>query len=461
MIRRAVGFLDRRSGGGSALGRALRYVFPDHWTFLFGEIALYSFVVLVATGVFLTLFFEPSTSQIVYHGSYAPLRGQEVSKAYASAVDLSFDVRAGLLMRQVHHWAALVFVAAIVVHLMRIFFTGAFRRPRDVNYYVGLTMLVLAVVEGYAGYSLLDDLLSGMGLAIGNAVALSVPVVGGQLGTLIWGGRFPGSDAFMSRLFIAHVLIFPIAIAGLMAVHLAMVALPHHTQFRGRGRRERNVVGTPMWPGYALRSLGLFFAVAAVLFLLGGLIQINPIWQWGPYEPYLGTNGAQPDWYLGWLIGALRLMPHFDVTIGGYTLIPNPFWGGVLFPAVVFGFLYAWPAIERRWTGDRAPHNLLDRPRDNPRRTAIGAALFAWVATIFFAGAADRAFVQLGVPYEGQLWGYRAASILVPIATYLVTGWICRRLREGEEHPGEGSAPALVARNREGGFESVSPPRRG
>jgi ubiquinol-cytochrome c reductase cytochrome b subunit len=461
VIRRFVAFLDRRSGGSSALGKTLRYVFPDHWTFLFGEIALYSFVILVATGIFLTLFFEPSTSQIVYHGSYAPLRGQEVSKAYASAVDLSFDVRAGLLMRQVHHWAALVFVAAITVHLMRIFFTGAFRKPRDVNYYVGLTMLVLAVVEGYAGYSLLDDLLSGMGLAIGNGVALSVPVVGGQLGTLIWGGRFPGSDAFMSRLFIAHVLLFPIAIAALMSVHLAMVALPRHTQFRGRGRRERNVIGTPLWPAYALRSLGLFFAVAAVLFALGGLVQINPIWQWGPYEPYLGTNGAQPDWYLGWLIGALRLMPHFDVVIGSYTLIPNPFWGGVLFPGLVFGFLYAWPAIERRWTGDRAQHNLLDRPRDNPRRTAIGAALFAWVATIFFAGAADRAFVQLGVPYEGQLWGYRVAAILVPIVTYFVAGWICRRLREGEEHPGGSSEPTLVSRNRAGGFDSVSPPERG
>jgi ubiquinol-cytochrome c reductase cytochrome b subunit len=453
VIRRAVGALDQRTGAGSILGKALKYAFPDHWTFLFGEIALYSFLILVATGIYLTLFFEPSTSQVVYHGSYAPLRGQEVSKAYASAVDLSFNVRAGLLFRQVHHWAALTFVAAIVVHLMRIFFTGAFRKPRDLNYYVGLTMLILAVVEGYAGYSLLDDLLSGMGLAIGNAVALSVPFVGGQLGTLVWGGRFPGTDAFMSRLFIAHVLLLPVAIGSLIAVHLAMVATPHHTQFRGRGRSEGNVVGTPLWPAYALRSLGLFFAVAAVLFALGGLVQINPIWQWGPYEPYLGTNGAQPDWYLGWLIGALRLMPHFDITVGSYTVVPNPFWGGVLFPAIVFGFLYAWPSIERRLTGDRAQHNLLDRPRDNPRRTAVGAALFAWVATIFFAGAADRAFVQLGVPYEGQLWGYRAASILIPIATFFVTRRVCERLREGEGHPGRGSGARVLARNREGGFD--------
>jgi ubiquinol-cytochrome c reductase cytochrome b subunit len=455
VIRRAIRFLDQRAGAGSGLGKALRYVFPDHWTFLFGEIALYSFLILVATGIYLTLFFEPSSSQIVYHGSYAPLQGQEMSKAYASALDLSFKVRAGLLIRQVHHWTALVFLAALVLHLMRIFFTGAYRKPRDLNYYVGLTMLILAVVEGYAGYSLLDDLLSGMGLAIGNAVALSIPAVGGQLGTLVWGGRFPGTDAFLSRLYIAHVLIFPVLIASLMALHLVLIAIPRHTQFRGRGRSEANVVGTPLWPGYALRSLGLFFCVAAVLFALGGLVQINPIWQWGPYETYLGTNGAQPDWYLGWLIGALRLMPHFDVVIGGYTLIPNPFWGGVLFPAVVFGFLYGWPSIERRLEQDHAQHNLLDRPRDNPRRTAIGAALFAWVATIFFAGAADRAFVQVGVPYEGQLWGYRAASFLVPIAAYFLVRWVCERLREAEGHPGRGSAARAVARNRDGGFEEL------
>jgi ubiquinol-cytochrome c reductase cytochrome b subunit len=461
VIRRGVDFLDQRVGAGSVLGKALRYVFPDHWTFLFGEIALYSFLILVATGIYLTLFFEPSSSQVVYHGSYAPLHGQEMSKAYASALDLSFEVRAGLLIRQVHHWTALVFLGAIVVHLMRIFFTGAYRKPRDLNYYVGLTMLTLAVIEGYAGYSLLDDLLSGMGLAIGNAVALSIPFVGGQLGTLVWGGRFPGDGAFFSRLYIAHVLIFPVLIGSLMALHLALIAIPKHTQFRGPGRSEANVIGTPLWPGYALRSLGLFFCVAAVLFAFGGLVQINPIWQWGPYEPYLGTNGAQPDWYLGWLIGALRLVPHFDVVIAGYTLIPNPFWGGVLFPAVVFGFLFAWPAIERRLDGDHAQHNLLDRPRDNPRRTAVGAALFAWVATIFFAGAADRAFVQLGVPYEGQLWGYRAASILMPIAAYFFARRVCERLREGEGHPGRGSGARILARNPEGGFEEAVAGGRG
>ncbi len=447
--RRIFRFLDSRTGGAGVTAKALRYVFPDHWTFLFGEIAMYAFVILVATGIYLALFFEPSAAHVVYHGSYAPLYGREMTRAYESALNLSFEVQAGLLIRQVHHWAADVFVAAITVHLLRIFFTGAFRKPRDINYYVGLTMLVLAVLEGYVGYSLLDDLLSGMGLAIGNSVALSIPVIGGQVGTLIWGGRFPGTSDFFSRLYFVHVFLLPILIGTLLAIHLALIATPHHTQFRGRRRREGNVIGTPMWPAYALRSIGLFMAVAAVLFLLGGVVQINPIWQWGPYEPYLGTNGAQPDWYLGWLIGALRLMPHFDVVIGNYTLIPNPFWGGILFPAAVFGFLYLWPTIERVWTGDRGVHNLLDRPRDNPTRTAIGAAVFTFVSAIFFAGSADRAFVQFGIPYEDQLWGYRALVILLPIVVFALTRHICVRLRESRAHPVRDSGARLVDRPRE------------
>ena len=256
-----------------------------------------------------------------------------MSVAYRSAVDLSFKVRAGLLMRQTHHWAADVFVASIVLHMLRVFFTGAFRKPRDLTYYLGLTMLVFALLEGYLGYSLVDDLLSGMGLAIGYSVLMSVPFVGANLALLVWGAPFPGKAEFWSRMYVAHVFLLPILIATLLALHLFLVAARHHTQFReSRRTTEKKVVGIPTFPGYAPRSLGLFFSVAAVLFLLGGLVQINPIWLWGPYHVAQGTNGAQPDWYLGWLIGALRLVPNFDVTIGDYTLVPNAFWGGALFP---------------------------------------------------------------------------------------------------------------------------------
>jgi ubiquinol-cytochrome c reductase cytochrome b subunit len=452
VIRAAIRFIDERTGSAPLLRKMLRYAFPDHWSFLFGEIALYSFVVLVATGVFLTLFFEPSLARTTYDGSYGPLRGVEVSLAYDSAMRLSFDVNGGLLMRQTHHWAALVFVAAIAVHLMRIFFTGAFRKPRDLNYYIGLTMLILALIEGFAGYSLLDDLLSGMGLAIAYATTLSIPVLGGDVAFLIWGDQFPGASDFMSRLFIVHVLILPVIIAALIGVHLLLIALPHHTHFRGGGATERNVVGTPTWPGYALRTLGLLFAVAGVLFLLGGLVQVNPIWQWGPFEIYDGTNGAQPDWYMGWLIGALRLMPPIEPSLFGYTIFPNPFFGGLLVPGAVFTFLYLWPTIERRVTGDRAIHNLLDRPRDNPGRTAIGAAVFTFIVLIFLAGAADRIFVTFGIDYGTQVWIFRVAVFVLPVIVYLLTKRICEELRETGWHPLRGPAGPTVTRTPAGGF---------
>ena len=432
MIRGIVRFLDERAGAAPFVRKALRYVFPDHWSFMLGEIALYAFVVLVATGIYLTFFFEPSLASVHYHGDYLPLRGREMSEAYRSTVDISLNVKAGLLLRQTHHWAANVFVAAIVVHLLRIFFTGAFRKPRDLTYYIGLTMLGLALIEGYAGYSMVDDLLSGMGLAIGYSVLMSVPFVGANLAQLIWDGPFPGSHAFESRLYIAHVLIFPVLIGGLIVLHLALVAARHHTQFIGPRATEKRVVGMPTYPAYAPRSLGLAFAVAAVLFLLGGLVQINPIWQWGPYHVSDATNGAQPDWYLGWLIGALRLIPNFDVTIGHYTLVPNPFWGGAAFPLVVFLVLFAWPWLERRVTGDYGFHNLLDRPRDAPWRTAIGAAFFTWIFIVFLAGAADRMFVLFGLSYEGQVWAFRVLVWVLPVVALFVTKRVCEELLRGE-----------------------------
>jgi ubiquinol-cytochrome c reductase cytochrome b subunit len=434
MMRGLVRFLDERTGSASFVRKALRYAFPDHWSFLLGEVALYAFIVLVATGIYLTLFFEPSTSPTIYHGSYGPLDGLEMSSAYKSVLNISFDVRAGLLIRQTHHWAADVFVAAIVLHLVRIFFTGAYRKPRELTYVIGVLMLFISLLEGYLGYSLADDLLSGMGLAIGYAVALSIPFVGANVALAIWGHQFPGDPDFWSRMYIMHVLILPVVIGGLIGAHLALVASRHHTQFRRERRRgERRLIGIPSFPGQAPRSLGLFCAVAAVLFLMGGLIQINPIWLWGPYHVGQGTNGAQPDWYLGWLIGALRLVPGFDVVIGSRTVVPNPFWGGALFPLIVMGLLLAWPWVERRVTGDRGVHNVLDRPRDAPWRSAIGAAVWTWVVLIFMAGSADRVFVWLGISYTFQIWAYRVAVFVLPVVVLLVTHRWCNALQRAEE----------------------------
>ncbi|HEV2075278.1 MAG TPA: cytochrome b N-terminal domain-containing protein [Thermoleophilaceae bacterium] len=438
MIRQAVHFLDERTGAAPFLRKGLRYLFPDHWSFLLGEVALYSFIVLVATGVYLTLFFEPSLAETHYSGSYEPLQGLAMSEAYKSVIDISFDVKSGLLMRQTHHWAANLFVAAIVVHLMRVFFTGAFRKPRELTWVVGLLMLFTTLLEGYLGYSIIDDLLSGMGLAIGYGVAESLPVIGGYLSLGIWGAPFPGDPAFESRMYIFHVLILPVAIGTMIAIHLGLVASRHHTQFKRAGGKSK-LLGSPAFPAQVPRSLGLMFATAALLFLLGGLVQINPIWEWGPYELYLGTNGAQPDWYLGWLIGGLRLVPGFDVTIGEYTLVPNPFWGGALFPLIVLVVLLVWPWAERRVTGERGFSNALDRPRDRPGRTAFGAAFFTWVVLIFFAGSADRIYVFLDLDYVPQLWVYRAAVIILPLVVYFVARRVCLELQRAEriEHDSE------------------------
>jgi ubiquinol-cytochrome c reductase cytochrome b subunit len=446
VIRRAVRFVDTRTATTPIVRKTLRYLFPDHWSFLLGEVALYAFMVLVATGIYLTFFFVDSTRDVVYHGPYVPLQGQHMSEAYRSVLNISTTVKAGLLIRQTHHWAANVFIAAIILHLFRVFFTGAYRKPRGLIYVLGVTMLMLTLLEAYMGYSLVDDLLSGMGLVIGYSVGLSLPFVGANLMSWLFHGPFPGQASFWPRMYVAHVFLFPVLIGSLLTLHLLLVAMRHHTQFRQtKSESEHAVRGVPTFPGQTPRSLGLLFGTAGVLFLLGGLVQINPIWLWGPYHTYLSTNGAQPDWYLGWLIGGLRLVPSVDVTIGHYTLFPNPFWGGAAFPLVVFGFLYFWPAIERKVTGDYAFHNLLERPRDNAMRTAVGIGMATWVLLVFVAGSSDRVYVWLNVSYTSQIDVYRVLVFVIPLLAAAIAYRVCEELVAGEkvdedEHRAEAEA---------------------
>ncbi|HET6833597.1 MAG TPA: ubiquinol-cytochrome c reductase cytochrome b subunit [Acidimicrobiales bacterium] len=422
MIRRLAAWIDDRIGGSAFAESALSKIFPDHWSFMLGEIALYSFVVLVVTGIFLSFFFDPSVAETTYHGAYQPLQGTTMSEAYRSTVELSYDVRAGLVMRQAHHWAAIVFIAAIVVHLLRVFFTGAFRRPRELNWIVGVTLLILAFFNGFTGYSLPDDLLSGTGLRIAYSIALSVPVIGTWMAFLIFGGEFP-AEAIIPRLFVTHILIVPGAIVALLSVHLALIWRQKHTDFAARGRRESNVVGPKLWPTYAAFSMGLFFAVSAVITAMGGLVQVNPVWVYGPFRVSEVPSPAQPDWWLGWLEGALRIFPPWEARAFGYE-IPNPFYPGVLVPTVTFGALYLWPFLEARFTGDRGPHHLLDRARDHPVRTAFGVTALSFFVLLQVAASNDLLAHRLDASVATISWTFR---IIVPVVP-LVLGFVTYRL---------------------------------
>jgi ubiquinol-cytochrome c reductase cytochrome b subunit len=429
ITRRIYRSLDSRLGT-TSLGRtALAKVFPDHWTFMLGEIALYAFVALLLTGTYLTLFFSPSTAETTYDGAYQPLHGSEVSSAFASTVSLSFDVRAGLLMRQAHHWAALVFVAAIVLHLLRVFFTGAFRKPRELNWLVGVTMLALALLNGFTGYSMPDDLLSGTGLRIIYSTVLSIPVVGSWIAFLAFGGEFPTEET-TPRLFISHVLIVPALFAGLISAHLVMIIRQKHTHFPGPGRGEHNVVGSRLWPAYSVRSLSLFTAVFAVVFGLGGLVQINPVWIYGPFNPAQATSPAQPDWYVAWGDGALRLFPPIEFHIFGH-LVPAPFLPAVGVGTLTFLALYAWPWLERWRTGDRRMHQVLERPRERPGRIAVGAWALTFY-TILLVAAADDIIARLfGIPVTGIVRTLQILVCTLPFVVAAIAFLIARSLREG------------------------------
>lgn len=441
LTRRAARWIDDRLGGAELARTTLNKVFPDHWSFMIGELALYSFVVLVLTGVYLAFFFSPSKELVTYHGAYAPMRGVQMSAAYQSALDISFKVRAGLVMRQVHHWAALLFLAAMVVHLSRIFFTGAFRRPREINWIVGVTLLILGLVNGFAGYSLLDDQLSGTGLRITYGVALSTPVIGTWMTSLLFGGEFPGPD-ILSRLYVIHILIIPVLIALLISIHLFFVVRHKHTQFAGPGRREHNVVGERMWPTYGAKALGLFFLTASMLTLLGGLFQINPIWIFGPFRPAQVSAASQPDWYMGWLEGALRLVPGWETRLFGFE-IPNPFYAGALLGGATFGLLYLWPFIEARLTGDIAEHHLLDRPRQRPGRTAFGVAVLTFYAILFLAGSSDVLASTFHLSVNHVLITFRAAVIVLPLVAAFATRRLCLELSDRDHVP---VAPSIGVR---------------
>jgi ubiquinol-cytochrome c reductase cytochrome b subunit len=422
--------IDSRYHPSAAVRRQLNKVFPTHWSFLLGEIALYSFIVLLLTGVYLTLFFDPSMTEVTYHGVYQPLNGIQMSRAYETALDISFEVRGGLFVRQVHHWAALLFAASIMVHLARIFFTGAFRRPREANWVIGSLLLILAMFEGFFGYSLPDDLLSGTGVrAALSGISMGVPVIGTWLHWALFGGDFPG-DIFIPRLYALHILLIPGIILALIGVHLAMVWFQKHTQFPGPGRTEHNVVGVRVMPVFAVKSGAFFAMTVGILGLMGGLLQINPIWQLGPYKPSQVSAGSQPDFYMMWTDGLIRLWPAWEFYPFGHT-IPQPVWIAVLM-GVVFMLLTIWPFMEKKFSGDTAHHNILQRPRDAPVRTAIGAMAIAFYIVLTFACMNDIIALKFHVSLNATTWIGRIGMVVLPAIVYYITYRWCISLQRSD-----------------------------
>src|SRR4051794_37604719 len=438
--------------------RTMNKVYPDHWSFLLGEIALYSFLILLLSGTYLTFFFDASMKEVAYNGSYAPLRNVEMSAAYDSALGLSFDVRGGLFMRQLHHWAALLFVAAIVVHLLRIFFTGAFRRPRETNWLIGVVLLVLSLLMGVTGYSLPDDLLSGTGLRIISAILLSIPVVGTWVHFAVFNGDFVGEN-IIGRFYIAHVLLFPAIILGLIAVHLLVLVKQKHTQFPGAGRTEHNVVGNRLFPTFAAKATGLIFVVFGVCAALGGLVQINPIWLWGPYNPSQVSAASQPDWYIGFLDGSTRIFPAWDINLPGDYTIPALFWPTVVIAGAMFTLLALYPMIERKLTGDTASHHLLQRPRDVPVRTSLGAMALTFYIWLMIAGGNDVIADKFSISLNAMTWIGRIGVVVLPPIVYVLTYRICLGLQQHDREVLEhGIETGVIRRLPTGEFIEVHQP---
>jgi ubiquinol-cytochrome c reductase cytochrome b subunit len=448
----AAGWADDRLSLGTLTRVFARKVFPDHWSFMLGEIALWSFVVLLLTGTFLTFWFTPSMSESVYQGSYTQLRGVPMSDAFASTLHISFDVRGGLLIRQMHHWSAMLFIAAMFVHMMRTFVTGAFRKPRELNWIIGSLLLLLGILEGFAGYSLPDDLLSGTGLRIADGLIKATPVVGTYMSFFMFGGEFPG-DVIIPRLYILHVLLIPALILALIGAHMLLLVFHKHTQWAGPGRTEENVVGYPMLPVYMAKAGGFFFMVFGVTALMGAMLSINPVWKYGPYDPSKVTAGSQPDWYMGIAEGLLRIMPNWETHIWGHTISWNVMIPGQILPMVLFAMVIGWPFLEAWVTGDKREHHLLQRPRNAPTRTAFLAAMVTVYGLLWAAGGNDILATHFHWSLNSITYFMRGAIFVIPpIVFYATRRWCIGLQRADRDRVLHGYETGIIMRSPDGGY---------
>ncbi len=454
---RVADWADGRLGIYTLAKSNMRKIFPDHPSFMLGEVALYSFIIIILTGVFLTLFFVPSMAEVEYHGSYVPMHGIRMTEAYASTLEISFDVRGGLLIRQIHHWAALIFLAAMLVHMMRVFFTGAFRKPREVNWLFGFLLLVLGMFTGFTGYSLPDDLLSGTGVRFMEGAILSMPVVGTYMSMFLFGGEFPGHD-IIPRFFAAHVLLLPGIMLGLLVAHLILVFYHKHTQFAGPGRNNKNVVGMPLLPVYMAKAGGFFFLVFGVISILAAAFTVNPIWVLGPYRPDQVSTNAQPDWYMGFSEGLIRFMPGWEINAWGHTLVLGVFIPLMIFP-LILAAIAVYPFIEAWVTGDKREHHIADRPRNAPTRTGFGVAWITLYMILLIGGGNDLVATHFHLSINAITWFVRIGFFVGPVLAFIVTKRICLGLQRADrEKVLHGRESGIIKRLPHGEFIEVHEP---
>ena len=457
ILRTQKNSIDSRYRLSGIVRKQINKVFPTHWSFLLGEIALYSFIILLISGIWLTLFFDPSMTEVIYDGAYQPLHGIQMSRAYESALQISFEVRGGLFVRQIHHWAALMFAASIIVHMARIFFTGAFRRPRETNWIIGSILLIIAMFEGYFGYSLPDDLLSGIGLrAALSSITLGIPIIGTWLHWMLFGGDFPG-EVLIPRLYALHIIVLPGILLLLIAIHMLLVWSQKHTQFPGPGRTENNVVGVRVIPTFALKSGAFFAIITGVLSLMSGLITINPIWNLGPYKPSQVSAGSQPDFYMMWTEGLARIWPAWEIYPFNHT-IPAVIWV-VLIMSGVFIFMIIYPFFEKRITNDNAHHNLLQRPRDVPVRTAIGAMAIAFYIVLSASAMNDIIALKFNISLNATTWAGRIGMVIMPGIIYCITyRWAIALQRSDREILAHGIETGIIRRSLNGAYTELHQP---
>lgn len=396
---------DERLDWNRFKARFLRKAFPVHPAFFLGEIALFSFVILVITGILLALTYEPSAQPV-------ELEGNQVPAAYASVIE-NDRTPLGLLVRQVHHWAAHVMIAAAILHLLRIFFTGLYKKPREINWLVGLMLLVLAVFASFSGYLLPFDAFSVTATGIGYHIARSVPWIGPQLADFIFAGKFPATGT-IPRFYAYHVILIPLLLMGLITLHLVILLKQQHSQAPSTRIYvgNRKILGVPLWPHQALLMTVLFLILSGSLFAVAGLFPVHPVAYYGPPEP--ATPVVKPDWYWLWLYGALKLVPTwFDFEVFATTINPENV-GGVLLPLLVVMLLVLLPFVDR----SREPVHFLEQPSAHPVRTSVGAGALAFFLVLMMAGYNE----ELAVSLEAL----RVAVLLAPLLIGAIMYWNLR-----------------------------------